>query len=204
MGIQATLWPASPLTWCCGGRSPRWPRSRWRCWPYSTPQRPPRRSHCPWSAPGIRPLVVSDPGIGITHLLRGHSKCDCPQVNFLVRLDAGKNKKYSWKINFYYISIVSSKSFTWTLGTPRQQASKSEYDSSLVFLNNLSNVVTWLYLLHLILFFWILWGCKNIILWSPAAEVTLYVVSHSLTPHTLTHNLIIQWLLPPHWDISCS
>ena len=39
------------LTWCCGGRSPRWPHSRWRYWPCSRPPRPLRLSHCPWSAP---------------------------------------------------------------------------------------------------------------------------------------------------------
>ena len=69
LGIQATLgrmgwgWPAvcspPPLTWCCGGRSPRWPRSRWRCWPCSTPPRPHSRWRCPWSTPDMTLVFCS-------------------------------------------------------------------------------------------------------------------------------------------------
>ena len=85
-----------PLTWCCDGRSPRWPRSLWRCWPCSTPPRPLRLWRCPWSAPDIRWLVTHRGQEARPHLLRGNSKGDCPQVNFLIGLDAGKNKEYSW------------------------------------------------------------------------------------------------------------
>ena len=57
-----------------------------------------------------------------SHLLRGNIKCDSPEVNLLVGVNAGQDEEYSR-----------------SLRTPGTESSKAEYDGPLVLLDHLNN-----------------------------------------------------------------
>ena len=73
------------------------------------------------------------------HLLGRNIKGDCPHVHTLVAVHAGNHEEYSWTL-IQKPEIIEITDLTENdLGSSTPQSSKSEYNSSLIFLYNLCN-----------------------------------------------------------------